>query len=297
MTALAIEVDALARHYGAVVAVNAIRFGVERGRITGFLGCNGAGKSTTIKMLLGMIAPTSGAGRVLGHAIDDPAASLEIRRQVAYVGEDKGLYGYMAVGELIRFTRSFYADWDPALERRLLAQYALPLDRKVKALSKGMRTKLALLLALARRPALVILDEPTEGLDPVSIEQLLAELAGRGGDGTTIFFSSHQLNEVERIADDIVMIDRGTIVLDTSLDDLREHYRAVTIGFASEPSQAAFQMPGVRRVQVHGRQVTVMASANAEAVVQRARSLGATSVQVASVTLREVFLEQVGAGR
>ena len=289
---LAIEVDGLAKRYGAVTAVAGVRFGVAAHRITGLLGRNGAGKSTTIKMLLGMIAPTSGAARVLGLRVDDPRDSVEIRRRVAYVGEDKGLYAYMTVGELVRFTRSFYADWDRGHERRLLDQYQLPLDRKVKALSKGMRTKLALLLALARRPAVVILDEPTEGLDPVSIEELLRELAGRAGD-TTIMFSSHQLDEVERIADDVVMIDRGTVVLDTSLDELRAHYRAVTIGFAAAPATAAFQMPGVRRVRVDGRQVTVIASDNSDAVVARARSLGATTVQVAPVSLREVFLEQV----
>jgi len=291
-TTSVIEADGLCKRYGDVVAVDAVRFGAARHRITGFLGRNGAGKSTTIKMMLGMIAPSAGAGYVLGQRVDDPAASLAIRRQVAYVGEDKGLYAYMTVGELIRFTRGFYDDWQPELERRLLAQYELPLGRRIKALSKGTRTKLALLLALARRPALLILDEPTDGLDPVSIEQLLQELAGRSGDGTTVFFSSHQLSEVERIADDVVMIDRGKIVLETSLDDLRAHYRVVTVGFPATPADSAFGMPGVLRARVQGRQAQVLVSDNVDAVVKRAHSLGATSVQVASVTLREVFLDR-----
>ena len=290
-----IEAHELSKRYGGVAAVDQLRFAVNAHRITGFVGRNGAGKTTTIKLLLGMIAATSGSGRVLGRRIDDPEDSLAIRRQVAYVGEDKGLYAYMTVGELIRFTRSFYADWDLALERRLLAQYALPVDRKVKALSKGTRTKLALLLALARRPRLMILDEPTDGLDPVAIEQLLQELAGRGDDGTTIFFSSHQLGEVERIADDIVMIDRGAIVLETSLDELRARYRMITLGFAAAPADTAFGMPGVLRARVQGRQAQVLVSDNADAVVQRAHHLGATSVQIASVTLREVFLDRAAA--
>jgi ABC-2 type transport system ATP-binding protein len=291
----AIEARALSKRYGSLVAVDRLELAVHPHRITGFLGRNGAGKSTTIKLLLGMIRPTSGSGRVLGHCIDDPQSSLEIRRRIAYVGEDKGLYGYMTVGELIRFTRSFYADWDSQHETRLLAHYELPIGRKIKALSKGMRTKLALLLALARRPAVLILDEPTEGLDPVAIEQLLRELAGRTADGTTIFFSSHQLDEVERIADDIVMIDRGRVVLETSLDELREHYRAVTIGFAAAPASTSFDMPGVRSARVDGRQASVLVSENVDAIVQRAHSLGATSVQIANVTLREVFLDRVTA--
>jgi ABC-2 type transport system ATP-binding protein len=295
VTGPVIELDGLTKQYGGVTAVRQLGFAVAPQRIIGFVGRNGAGKSTTIKMLLGMIAPTSGRGRVLGHRIDAPADSLAIRRRVAYVGEDKGLYGYMTVGELIRFTRSFYADWHPPHEARLVAQYELPLDRKVRALSKGMRTKLALLLALARQPALIILDEPTEGLDPLSIEQLLGELTGRSADGATIFFSSHQLDEVERIADDVVMIERGTLVLDASLDDLRTHFRSVTAGFAAPPADAAFRMPGVRSARVSGRQVSVLVSDNVDAVVRRAHELGALSVNVTGVTLREVFLERVGA--
>ena len=292
MTAV-IEALELCKRYGQHVAVDRLRFGVAEHRITGFLGRNGAGKSTTIKMMLGMIAPTSGSGRVLGHPIDDPEASLAIRRRVAYVGEDKGLYGYMTVGELIRFTRGFYADWQPAHERRLLAQYALPLDRKVKALSKGMRTKLALLLALARRPALLILDEPTEGLDPVSIEQLLQELVGRGADGTTVFFSSHQIVELEQIADHVAIIDRGRAVIAGPLDDLREQFRRVQIVFDGEAPDVAFRSPGVQRVRRKGRVLTVLSNAGADAIIDEVRTLNPISVDASRITLKEIFLETV----
>jgi len=176
---LIIETHGLTKQYDKFKAVLDLSLAVESKRITGFLGRNGAGKSTTIKMLLGMIRPTAGTARVLGYDITDPAQSLEIRRRIAYVGEDKGLYGYMTVGELIRFTRSFYQDWRPEIEERLLREYQLPLGRKVKKISKGMRTKLALLLALARRPELIILDEPSEGLDPVSTDELLQTMITR----------------------------------------------------------------------------------------------------------------------
>ena len=290
---VAVEARALTKRYGSVEAVSDLHFAVHRHGVTGFLGRNGAGKSTTIKMLLGMTRPTAGSGAVLGYRIDDPGGSLEIRRRVAYVGEDKGLYAYMTARQLIRFTRSFYDDWRPEVERRLIAAYQLPLDRKVKTLSKGMRTKLALLLALARRPAVLILDEPTEGLDPVSIEALLRTLAAVSADGTAVFFSSHQLGEVERIADRVLVIDQGRLSLDVEMDQLRQHYRRVTASFTSNAPETAFILPGIERVRAVGRQVTMLARHDAERAVERARSLGAVSVDVAPVSLREVFLDTV----
>lgn len=289
---LVIETHGLTKHYGTVEAVRDLSLAVERQRITGFLGRNGAGKSTTIKMLLGMIRPTAGTGQVLGYDIADPAQNLQIRRRIAYVGEDKGLYGYMTVAELIRFTRSFYPDWQPQVEARLLKEYQLPPGRKVKAISKGMRTKLALLLALARRPELIILDEPSEGLDPVSIEELLQTLQEVRAAGTSIFFSSHQLSEVERIADRVLMIDRGQLVMNTLLDDLLNNYRNITVEFATQSPMLAFDLAGVERTRFKGRQAWVLASSNVEGIVAHARSLDAT-VQVTPVNLRDVFLDIV----
>ena len=289
---LVVETQSLTKHYGAIAAVRELSLAVERQRITGFLGRNGAGKSTTIKMLLGMIRPTSGTGRVLGFDIADPVQSVEIRRRIAYVGEDKGLYGYMTVGELIRFARSFYVDWQPEIEANLIWRYQLPLGRKIKAISKGMRTKLALLLALARRPELIILDEPTEGLDPVSIEDLLQTLQEVCAAGTSIFFSSHQLSEVERIADRILMIDRGKLVMNALLSDLLNHYRNITMEFAEQSPAPAFHLAGVERIRVTGRQTRMLASSNVEGIVAYARSLDAV-VQVTPVNLRDVFLDIV----
>lgn len=287
-----IQTSELSKNYGNFRAVDHLNLSVRAERITGFLGRNGAGKSSTIKMLLGVIRPSSGSGTVLGYRIDDPRQSIEIRRRIAYVGEDKGLYGYMTVAELIRFTRSFYRDWQLDTERRLLAEYRLPPKRKVKALSKGMRTKLALLLALARHPALLILDEPTEGLDPVSIEELLQTLVSAPANGTTVFFSSHQLSEVERIADDILMIDRGAAVLDMSLEQIRENYRRISLGFAS-PAPQLQPILGVQKIRSDGRQITILASSNSDAIAQMGRDHGAVDVAVSPVNLREIFLETV----
>ncbi len=291
--AWAIDTQQLTKRYGTLDAVRSLDLKVARHGITGFLGRNGAGKSTTIKMLLGMTRPTSGSGTIVNRRIDHPRESLEARRRVAYVAEDKQTYAYMTVEQMIRFTRSFYTDWQPDLERRLLDELGLPARRKVKALSKGMRTKLALLLALARRPELLILDEPSEGLDPVSIEELLHTLVATAAEGTTIFFSSHQIAEVERIADRVCIIDHGQLVADLSLDDMRQEYRRITLGFSSEPPVADFHMPGVEHVRTSGRQMDVFVTRNAAAVVERARRAAVVSLDVTPLTLRDVFLETV----
>lgn len=288
-----IETNGLTKRYGPIEAVRSLNLAVPKQQITGFLGRNGAGKSTTIKMLLGMTHPTAGTGTVLGKRIDDPKQSCEMRRCVAYVGEDKQTYAYFTVEEMIRFMKSFYSDWHPEVETRLLKEYELPPKRKIRALSKGMRTKLALLLALARCPALLILDEPSEGLDPVSIEALLRSLGAASADGTTVFFSSHQIAEVERVADRVCIIDRGSLVMEASLDQIRQDYRSITLGFSVRPSGSDFQFDGIEQIHTDGRQVTLLAKHHVDAVVERAHDLGAVSVDVAPVGLREVFLASV----
>lgn len=290
---LAIETHELTKRFGNRPVVNQLDLRVPEGQITAFLGRNGAGKSTTIKMLLGIVAPSSGAGLVLGKKIQDAAQNRDLRREVAFVAEDKQLYSYMTVEQLVRFTRSFYADWRAETEIRLTKQFQLPLGCKVKALSKGMRTKLALLLALSRQPRLLILDEPSEGLDPVSVEELLHEIVGAVANGVTVFFSSHQIAEVERIADRVCIIDRGRLLVDISLDDMRREYRLITLSFNVDPPTTVPSLPGIQQVRTSGRQMTLLARENADAVVELTRDLHPASVEVSPVGLREVFLETV----
>jgi ABC-2 type transport system ATP-binding protein len=288
-----IQTEALTKSYGSVEAVRGLDLSVAPGRITGFLGRNGAGKSTTIKMLLGMMRATSGEGTVLGERISDPKHSIALRRRLAYVSEDKRLYDYMTVEQMIHFTGSFFADWLPGVAAALMHEYELPAKRKIKTLSKGMRTKLALLLALARRAELLILDEPSEGLDPVGIEQLLQSLVAHSAEGAAVFFSSHQIAEVERIADQVCILDKGRITADASLDDIRQFYRRIDLSFDALPSEREFQLAGVESIESSGRQMSIFASKNAEAVVERARDFHANSIEVAPVGLREIFLKTV----
>jgi ABC-2 type transport system ATP-binding protein len=291
---LIIETADLRKNYGTVEAIRQLNLRVPKGSIYGFLGRNGAGKTTTIKILLGMARPTSGQARVFGLSADAPGASVEIRGRTGFVSEDKDLLDGMTVEEIIRFTASFYSRWRGDLEGRYQRSFELPRERKVKDLSRGTRTKLALLLALCRGAELLILDEPTSGLDPAAIEEVLQALVAHvAGEETTVFFSSHQIAEVEQIADRVTIIDRGRDVVTGALEDLRENYRRIHLVFDGEAPNPAFRAPGILRVQRNGRSLSVLAREGAGQIVEEARALQAVSVDVVPVTLKEIFLETV----
>ena len=202
----------------------------------------------------------------------------------------------MTVEEMIRFTARFFPRWRADLEERYLRSFELPLDRKIKTLSRGARTKVALLLALCRGADLLILDEPTSGLDPAMIEEVLQALvAHMANEETTVFFSSHQIAEVDQIADRIAIIHHGRAVLTSALDDLRENFRRIQLVFDGDAPEPAFRAPGVERVWRKGRVVTVLSSAGAEGILDEARARGPVSVEVVPVTLKEIFLETVSA--
>ena len=291
--AYAIETDGLTKYYGDFEAVRGLTMRVPKGTITGFLGQNGAGKSSTIRMLLGMSRPTRGNGRVLDFDIADEKQSIEMRKRVAYVGEDKRLYDYMTVRQMIDFTKAFYPNWRDDIEQKLLEEFRLPLDRPTKKLSKGMRTQTALLLAFSRGAELLILDEPTEGLDPVMAEKLLELVVGAAADGATIFFSSHQIAEVEQIADRILLIDRGQLLLDTTLESISTDFRRVRGVYDVAPKPGTLVIDGVKRVAVDGRTVSVMVSHNSVTIAERMRAQSASAVEVLPMTLKEIVLESL----
>lgn len=290
---MVIETHGLTKDYRRTLAVRGLDLAVPEGSISAFLGPNGSGKTTTIKMLLGLARPTAGNGFVFGQPISDDAASVRIRSRTGYVGEDKRLYGYMTVQQILSFVRSVYPTWNPDREQTLRQTFDLPLDRKCKKLSKGMRTKLALVLALSRETELLILDEPSEGLDPVAGEHLLEAVVQAAADGATVFFSTHQISEVERVADHVFIINRGRLVFQSPIEEIRENFRRVHFAFPGRPPVEEMSLAGVQRVRAEGHVLSVVATGNIEGITQRAQGLGAISVNVQPISLREVFLESV----
>jgi ABC-2 type transport system ATP-binding protein len=273
--------------------LNGLDLAVHAGSVFGFLGRNGAGKTTTIKTLMGLVRADSGEVRVFGLQPGRRNA-VEIHRRTGFVTEDKDLYPYMTVDQIIRFTKSFYPKWRDDLEKRYRGIFELPAERKVEKLSKGMRSKLMLLVAIARGGDLLVLDEPSDGLDPAATEDVLRELMSlAAAEGITIFFSSHQLHEVEQIADHICIVDGGRAIVSGSLDDLKSQYQRVRVVLEDELTIPVRWVEGAEHVRQEGRTVSILATRNIEALLAQARSLPGASVERFPVTLKEIFLEHV----
>src|SRR5271157_2062431 len=228
MNDLAIWTEKLVKVYSEVRAVDGLDLNVPRGVAYGFLGRNGAGKTSTIKILLGLMRPTAGRGTVLGFSIGrDQVAILE---RTAFVSESKTLYGNLTPRELVRFTRGFYPNWSDEAVEKYSRMFEIPMDRPFAKLSQGNRTKVYLLLALSQGADLLVLDEPATGLDPVVLDEFLRILVQDViGEGRTVFVSSHQLSDVEQIADWIGLIDHGRLLLEARLDDIKNQFRFVTV--------------------------------------------------------------------
>lgn len=235
----AVETTALCKRYGTRAAVEDLTLRIPAGVVFGFIGPNGAGKSTTIKMLMGLIRKSAGSARVLGFDVDERAEGM--RQNIGYVPEVHNIYPWMSVGEVIGFCRSLYDNWDGSLCAELEKLFGLERDSKVRTLSKGTLAKLGLLVALSHQPDLLLLDEPTAGLDPLIREEFLdGVLRGICKRPQTVLLSSHTLSDVQRLADMIGIIDEGKLLICASAEDLMrstKRVRAVLAegGAAGEP--------------------------------------------------------------
>ena len=223
-----IEIDNLTRRFGAKAALDGVTLSVPRGGVYGLVGANGAGKTTLIRHVLGLLRAEHGTVRVFG--LDPVADPVGVLSRIGYLSEENDLPGWMRVGELIAYSRTFYPRWDDAYAEQLRGTFALDADAKVKTLSKGNRARLGLLIALAYRPELLVLDEPSSGLDPVVRRDILEAIIRTIADeGRTVLFSSHLLDEVERVADHVTMIADGRITLSGSLGSIKAAHAGLSL--------------------------------------------------------------------
>jgi ABC-2 type transport system ATP-binding protein len=291
MNELAIETQSLHKHFGALCALDGLDLHVPRGSIYGFLGRNGAGKTTTIRMLAGLAHSTGGRLRVLD--LDPQTDRVRVLERTGFV-IDKSLFPSMTGHELVHFNRGFFSRWSNALVDKYINLLEIPMDRRFKKLSTGNQTKLCMLLALSQGAELLILDEPTAGLDPVVTDQLLHVLVDDfANEGRTLFLSSHHLSEVERVCDWVGIIDRGKLLLEARLDDVRANFRRVRV--VGENLKLAAHVD-VLSSKTEGNTTEYIVKSNSDGFVAHLRNQGATVLDVSPMNLREIFLEVVEKG-
>ncbi len=295
MESSAIVIDQFTKRFGRRVAVEGLSLQVPRGSIFGFLGQNGAGKTTTIRTLLNLLQPTSGRLQVLGH--DSMAESVPLRRRVGYLPEEPSYYPWMTVQEILDFNAPFYPTWDPQLAGDLLARLELPRDRRLRDLSRGMQAKAGLILALAPRPELLILDDPTSGLDPVVRHEFLeAVINNVQAEGGTVFFSTHLLHEMERVADEVAILHHGRLRLRASLEQVKAQVKRIRAVYPDQVPQA-FPLPDLLRVDRNAHQALLTVAAYRPDFPEALRNAGAESVEVIDLSLEEIFVETVKGAR
>lgn len=283
-----VVIQDLSRHFGSKRALDAVSLQVPRGSVFGLVGENGAGKTTLIKHLLGLLRAEKGSVRVLG--LDPVAAPAAVLSRLGYLAETRDLPLWMKMGELLDYSAAFYPAWDTSYARRLQEQFQLPPDTRLKHLSRGELAKAGLLVALAHRPELLILDEPSSGLDPLVRRDILeAIIRTVTEEGRTVLFSSHLLDEIERVADHVAMMVNGKIVLAGSLDDIRAGHRKFVLRFDATPS-APPTIAGALAVAGSNLEWTVLADGASENIATEAQRIGGRIVEEHAPTLEEIFL-------
>jgi ABC-2 type transport system ATP-binding protein len=289
MTDLAIELSGVAKKY-RYFSLDSISLKVPQGQIMGLIGANGAGKSTTIRILMGLVHQDSGEARVLGHAM--PAEQVAAKWDIGFASEDMRLYDSMTLGWHMKFIQSIYKNWDAAYAQILLKRFGLRPDQKMKGLSHGQRVKATLLLVLARKPKLLVLDEPTTGLDPVARHEILRELTNVMSDGSrSILFSSHNTQDVEQISDQITFIDRGRIIASMDKEVYLDRWRRLRLEAPSGIELPLF--PGIINVKQQGRLAVATANAYVPDLANAYESTGARIQCIEYMTLEEIFVANV----
>lgn len=282
-----IETHSLGKRYRHKEAVYQLDLRLAPGRACAFLGRNGSGKTTTIKMLAGLIRPTTGKSFLFGR--DSQTLRPGDWQKVGYVSENQKLYDGMTGAELIAFIAPLYPSWDRGFEKELVEKLSLPLQRRISLCSRGEKVKLALLLAMAFRPRLLILDEPFAGLDPLVRSEFLDSLLEiTTQNDWSVFFSTHDIDDVEKLADDVVIIDEGRLQISESLDSLQERFRRIDLIGEHMPVAESADILGLSRKDNHSRLVHTAFTEETEAALRASHPNA--SVSVSPLSLKEIFL-------
>lgn len=286
----AIDARRLTKSYGrGVVANNGLDLEIESGVVYGLIGRNGAGKTTTLRLLMGLLRPDSGTAQVLGHSLwNAPSA---VRQRVTYVSQSQQLPIWMSLADLSRYSRAFYSRWDQRLADQLADRWEVPRGMSVGKLSGGQQRLVAILLALAARPEVLLLDEPAAGLDPIARDALNTCLVETMlENGCTILLSTHLIGDLERLATHVGIMDRGRVVQTGEVEEWQRTLRRVQVVFPEPGPPRDFAIPGSLRTHVLGPVVTAIARVTHEEQLDFLRQIPGTRVNAFPLTLEEVFV-------
>ncbi len=278
---------------GRVEALRGLDMRVPAGSICGLIGANGAGKTTTLRVLLGMARADQGTVEVFGCDALHPVENQRIRSRVAFVPEKKELFPYMSAADVLRFTAAFYPGWNQSLADEYMRRFEIPPHRKIPALSKGMLAKLHLVMALARGAELLILDEPTDGLDALASEEALQAIVSLAAEtGTTVLMCSHRLEEIEQVADYLCLIHRGQRLMEGDLEEIRANTKLMRFTLEATPEQAA-QLSRYGILKQAGSSHSLLVENRLPEVLRVLKDLEARDLETLPVPLRELYLEKV----
>ena len=288
MSDRALTFEQVTRRFGRTTAVDRLDLTVEPGSVLGLVGRNGAGKTTSLRLALGMLYADGGRIRVLG--LDPVEQAHEVCTRVSLLSEESHLYPWMTVGEVLEFGAALHPRWDDALAKKLSARLELEPDKRIQTLSRGTKAKVALVLGVACRPELLLLDDPTAGLDPlVRREVLQGVLEAVPEQGGAVVYASHLIHDVERVADRVALLDAGQVRLEGSVEELKGEVRRVTAVFGERAPEHAV-LPGQLDLQSDGRVLSVVARGASDDLAALARELGACEVEVEPMSLEEIVV-------
>ncbi len=290
-----VQIENVSRRFGTKLALDGVSLHVPAGTVVGLVGENGAGKTTLIKHILGLLKAQSGSVRVFGR---DPVADpVSVLSRIGYLSEEPDMPGWMRVHELIRYVAAFYPTWDHDYAEQLRREFELDPKQKIKQLSKGQRARAGLLTALAYRPELLVLDEPSSGLDPIVRRDILGAIIRTIADeGRTVLFSSHLLTEVERVSDQVAMIKSGRILFCDSLERIKESHARLTLQFEN-PRTNPPPLTGALTWDGGGCEWTTVCTGPARQIQSAAQEMGARIINQLRLSLDEIFLARSSASR
>ncbi|MFK7817614.1 MAG: ATP-binding cassette domain-containing protein [Planctomycetaceae bacterium] len=290
-----VEVRNLSRTFGTTTALDSVSLDVKPGMVYGLVGANGQGKTTLMRHLLGLLRAQEGTVRVFG--LEPVRDAVQVLQRIGYLSEHREMPDWMRIDELMRYTAAFHPNWDQGYADELIKTFGLDGSKKLKDLSKGMRAQVGLIAAVSHKPDLLLLDEPSTGLDAVVRKDILNEIIRAvADDGRTAIFSSHLLDEVEQMSDYVLMIDGGKMVLHGTLDELQAQHTVLSVQF-DQPREELVQVDGVLSVERLGQTWTLTCNGAKGSVQRWAEESGGEVTSSRSASLQEIFVAHVGRDR